>query len=124
MSNAKANLVFTRPRDPRFAPDKGADATGSFLPVEIVAVRGMRAIALGCMNSLFVGSDAGGRAATLNYILIETAKLSGVDPQARLADALARLPDHEITRTHDPAALVLPAVPEVLGASIPTGVTG
>jgi transposase len=28
------------------------------------------------------------------YTLIETAKLNGVDPQAWLADVLARLPDH------------------------------
>lgn len=38
--NANTNLVFTWLRDPRFAPDKTAEATGSFLPVEIVAERG------------------------------------------------------------------------------------
>lgn len=30
--------------------------------------------------------------------MIETAKLNGVDPQAWLADTLARLPDHKINR--------------------------
>ena len=62
------------------------------------AERGMRAIALGRKNYLFVGSEAGGKAAAIAYTLIETAKLNGVDPQAWLADTLARLPDHKITR--------------------------
>ena len=38
--NANTNLVFTWLRDPRFAPDKAAEETGTFLPVEIVAERG------------------------------------------------------------------------------------
>ena len=36
----------------------------------------------------------GGRRAAAIYTLIETAKLNDVDPQAWLADVLARLPDH------------------------------
>ena len=32
------------------------------------------------------------------YTLIETCKLNGVDPQAWLADVLARLPDHPAKR--------------------------
>ncbi len=44
------------------------------------AERGMRAIALGRKNYLFVGSEAGGKAAAIAYTLIETAKLNGVDP--------------------------------------------
>ena len=32
------------------------------------------------------------------HTLIETAKLNGVDPQAWLADTLARIPDHKINR--------------------------
>ena len=47
---------------------------------------------------LFVGSQAGGRAAAVAYTLIETAKLNGADPKASLADTLARIPDHKITR--------------------------
>jgi hypothetical protein len=35
------------------------------------------------------------------YSLIETAKLNGVDPQAWLADVLARLPDHPARRLDD-----------------------
>ena len=55
-------------------------------------------IALGRKNCLFVGSAAGGRAAAVAYTLIETAYLNGADPQAWLADTLARIPDHKITR--------------------------
>ena len=65
------------------------------------AERGMRAIALGRKNYLFVGSEAGGKAAAIAYTLIETAKLNGVDLQAWLADTLACLPDHKITRIND-----------------------
>ncbi len=66
-----------------------------------VAERGMRAIALGRKNYLFVGSDAGGKAAAIAYTLIETAKLNAVDPQAWLADTLARIPDYKITKVDD-----------------------
>ena len=65
------------------------------------AERGMRAIALGRKNYLFVGSEAGGKAAAIAYTLIETAKLNGVDPQAWLADTLARIPDYKITKVDE-----------------------
>ncbi len=66
-----------------------------------VAERGMRAIALGRKNYLFVGSEAGGKAAAIAYTLIETAKLNGVDPHAWLADTLARIPDYKITKVDE-----------------------
>ncbi len=62
------------------------------------AERAMRAIALGRKNCLFVGSPSGGKSAAIAYTLIETAKLNGVDPQAWLADTLARIADHKINR--------------------------
>ena len=65
------------------------------------AERVMRAIALGRKNYLFVGSEAGGRAAAIAYTLIETAKLNDVDPEAWLADTIARTPDHRITKVDD-----------------------
>lgn len=43
-------------------------------------------------------SDAGGQRATAIYTLIETAKLNMLDPQAWLADVLARLQDHPARR--------------------------
>ena len=65
------------------------------------AERAMRAVALGRKNHLFVGSQTGGNSAAIAYTLIETAKLNGVDPQAWLADTLARIPDHKINRIDD-----------------------
>ena len=55
-------------------------------------------IAVGRHNWTFAGSDAGGRRAAAIYTLIETAKLNDVDPQAWLADVLARLQDHPAKR--------------------------
>jgi transposase len=65
------------------------------------AERAMRSVAIGRKNYLFVGSPAGGKAAAIAYTLIETAKLNGVDPQAWLADILARIPDYKITQIDD-----------------------
>jgi transposase len=58
------------------------------------AERALRGVAVGRRNWTFAGSDRGGERAAAIYTLIETAKLNGVDPQAWLADVLARLPDH------------------------------
>ncbi len=65
------------------------------------AERGMRAIALGRNNCLFVGSEAGGKAAAIAFTLIATAKLNDFDPNAWLADTLARIPDHKITNVDE-----------------------
>ncbi len=62
------------------------------------AERALRCIAVGRNNWTFAGSDAGGRRAAAIYTLIETAKLNDVDPQAWLADVLARLHDHPAKR--------------------------
>ena len=62
------------------------------------AERALRGIAVGRHNWTFAGSDAGGRRAAAIYTLIETAKLNDVDPQAWLADMLARLQDHPAKR--------------------------
>ncbi len=58
------------------------------------AERELRAVAVGRKNWTFAGSDDGGRRAAAIYTLIQTAKLNDIDPQAWLADVLARLPDH------------------------------
>ena len=47
------------------------------------------------------GDDEGGRRAAAIYTLIATAKLNDIDPQAWLADVLARLPDHPAKRIHE-----------------------
>jgi transposase len=58
------------------------------------AERALRGVALGRKAWLFCGSDRGGQRAAVLYSLIVTAKLNDVDPQAWLADVLARLPAH------------------------------
>ena len=50
---------------------------------------------------LFCGSDRGGVRAAAMYSLIGTAKLNDVDPQAWLADVLARIADTPQTRLHE-----------------------
>jgi transposase len=65
------------------------------------AERALRGIAVGRKNWTFAGSDEGGRRAAAIYTLIETAKLNDIDPQAWLADVLARLPDHPAKRIAD-----------------------
>src|SRR5216683_1006997 len=62
------------------------------------AERALRGIAVGRHNWTFAGSDEGGRRAAAIYTLVETAKLNDIDPQAWLADVLARLQDHPAKR--------------------------
>ena len=61
------------------------------------AERELRAIALGRKSWLFAGSDRGGERAAVMLTLIQTAKLNDVDPQAWLANVLARVADHKAT---------------------------
>jgi transposase len=65
------------------------------------AERELRAIAIGRRNWTFAGSDEGGRRAATLYTLIATAKLNDVDPQAWLADVLARMLDYPAKRIGD-----------------------
>jgi transposase len=59
------------------------------------AERALRGIALGRKAWLFAGSDRGGERAAIMFTLIQTCKLNDVDPQAWLADVLARIADHK-----------------------------
>jgi transposase len=65
------------------------------------AERAIRPLALGRTNYLFAGSDEGGRRAAIIYTLIETARLNDVEPEAWLADVIARIADHPINRIDD-----------------------
>ena len=58
------------------------------------AERALRGVALGRKAWLFCGSDRGGQRAAVMYSLIVAAKMNDVDPQAWLADILARIADH------------------------------
>jgi len=62
------------------------------------AERALRGIALGRKSWLFAGSDRGGERAAFMYSLIVTAKLNHIDPQAWLADVLARIAAHPANR--------------------------
>jgi transposase len=62
------------------------------------AERALRGLALGRKAWLFAGSDRGGQRAAFLYSLIVTAKLNDVDPQAWLANVLARIANHPIRR--------------------------
>lgn len=65
------------------------------------AERAMRAVDIGRKNYLLVGLQTDDKPDAIAYTLIETAKLNGIDPQAPLADTLARIPDYKINRVDD-----------------------
>jgi transposase len=65
------------------------------------AERALRGIALGRKSWLFAGSDRGGQRAAAMYSLIVTAKMNDIDPQAWLADVLARIAGHPAHRLDD-----------------------
>jgi transposase len=55
-------------------------------------------MALGRKSWLFAGSERGADRAAAIATLIMTAKLNDVDPQAWLADVLARIAEHPVQR--------------------------
>jgi hypothetical protein len=65
------------------------------------AERALRGVAVGRKAWLFAGSDRGGRRAAFLYSLMISAKLNDVDPQAWLADVLARINDLPQHRLHE-----------------------
>jgi len=71
-------------------------ADGRICLTNNAAERELRGIALGRKSWLFAGSDRCGERAAVMYTLIQTAKLNDVDPQAWLADVLARINDYNI----------------------------
>jgi hypothetical protein len=65
------------------------------------AERALRGIAIGRKAWLFCGSDRGGQRAAVMYSLIATARMNNVDPQAWLADVLARIASHPARHLDD-----------------------
>jgi transposase len=65
------------------------------------AERAIRPIAVGRKNFLFAGADAGGEILADAMTVIETAKLSGLNPEAYLADILTRIRDHDPAKLDD-----------------------
>lgn len=62
------------------------------------AERGIRPIALGRKNYLFVGNNKGGRAAAIIYSLIETCKMHNINTAEYLKDVLNRISTHPNTK--------------------------
>jgi transposase len=60
------------------------------------AERALRGFALGRKSWLFAGSERGANRAAVMATLIMTAKLNDIEPQAWLADVLARIAPHTI----------------------------
>jgi hypothetical protein len=93
----RAFIVRRRPpshgKNQKKVMDRSDDAAGKG-----TAERALRGIALGRKSWLFAGSDRGGQRAAVMYSLIVTAKLNDVDPQAWLADVLARIAEHPAHR--------------------------
>ena len=58
------------------------------------AERAVKPVVIGRKNWMFAGSDAGGETLADAMTIIETAKMSGLNPEAYLADVLARINDH------------------------------
>src|ERR1700691_1606181 len=68
------------------------------IPFNNAAERALRGLALGRKSWLFAGSERGAERAALMYTLIQTAKLNDLDPQAWLADVLAKIAEPPQTR--------------------------
>jgi transposase len=80
------------------------------------AERALRGFALGRKSWLFAGSERGADRAAVMTTLIMTAKLNDIDPQAWLADVLARIAAHSAHRLDEllpwnwaPLASAIPA---------------
>jgi transposase len=65
------------------------------------AERALRGFALGRKSWLFAGSKRGADRAAAMTTLIMTAKLNDIDPMAWLADVLARIADHPVSKLDD-----------------------
>ena len=89
---AKAIDYFTTLKHGRWAGFTAFLDNGRICLTNNAAERALRGIALGRKSWLFAGSERGGDRAAFMYTLIVTAKMNDINPQAWLADVLARLP--------------------------------
>ena len=65
------------------------------------AERALRGVAISRRDYLFAGADSGGERAAAIYLLIGTAKLGGVNPEAWLRHVLAHIADQPVNRVDD-----------------------
>ena len=63
-----------------------------------ICARSIRPLTRGRRNSLFMGSEGGGKAAAVACTLIKTARMSRIDPDAWLTCALTLIANHKINR--------------------------
>jgi len=93
LAEALRYMIKRRTALSRFATDARLEADNN------IAENAIRCIALGRRNWLFAGSNSGGARAASMYSILQTAKLNGVNPEAYLADTLARIAaGHPINR--------------------------
>ena len=59
-----------------------------------VAERAVRSIAIGRKNWLFVGSEGGGKAASILFSLVQTCRGLGINPREYLEDIFRRIMSH------------------------------
>ena len=74
---------------------------GILAPDSNLIERAIRPVAVGRKAWLFAGSERGGDAAAVAFSLIESCKLSGVEPYAYLRDVLQRIDNHRMDRLHE-----------------------
>ncbi|MHA6721319.1 IS66 family transposase [Sphingomonas sp. RS6] len=60
-----------------------------------IAERALRGVAIGRRNWLFAGSRMGGERAAALYTVKQTCKANGIDPQAYIADVIAKIADDD-----------------------------
>ena len=65
------------------------------------AERGLRRVAVGRKNWLFLGGDAGGHAGAVALSLLGTCRRHNIEPLAYLRDILSRMPSHPSNRLAD-----------------------
>lgn len=97
-SVAKAIDYLMPPKGDRWEAFTAFLADGRICLTNNAAERALRGIALGRKSWLFAGSERGGDRAAFMYTLIVTCKMNDIDPQAWMADVLARLPDITVSR--------------------------
>ena len=98
---AKAIDYFTTPKHDRWAAFTAFLDDGCICLTNNAAERALRGIAMGRKSWLFAGSGRGGERAAFLYTLIVSAKMNDIDPQAWMADVLARLPSMPVRRVRE-----------------------
>jgi transposase len=86
--------------------------------------RSIRPIALNRKNALLAGSDGGGEHWAVIASLIETSKLTGIDPHAYLADVITKIINgHPNSRVDELLPWAYPTHPSTQGRGLKTALT-